>query len=30
MYKWQDKAGGWHFSNQKPQIESQLTVEAMP
>jgi len=30
MYKWQDEDGGWHFSNQKPLIESQLTVEALP
>jgi len=30
MYKWQDEHGGWHFSNQKPQIESQLSVEQLP
>ena len=30
MYKWQGQDGSWHFSNQKPQIESQLTVEALP
>lgn len=30
LYQWQDRAGGWHFSDQKPQIESQLTVEALP
>jgi hypothetical protein len=30
MYKWQDAKGRWHFSNEKPQIEAQVRVEALP
>lgn len=30
IYKWQDKQGQWHFSNEKPEIESRVSIEAMP
>lgn len=30
MYKWQDAQGRWHFSNEKPQVESEVRVEALP
>jgi hypothetical protein len=30
MYKWQDEKGRWHFSNEKPQAASQVSVEALP
>ncbi|MFT5693155.1 MAG: hypothetical protein ACI92E_002491 [Oceanicoccus sp.] len=30
MYKWQDAKGRWHFSSEKPQVESEVSVEALP
>ncbi len=30
MYKWQDDKGRWHFSNEKPQVKTQVHVEDLP
>lgn len=30
LYKWQDEAGRWHFSNEQPRHAGQVSVEDLP